>query len=619
MKQFFYAFMVIFAFCACSDDKEEMSEGGIVGSVADKTTGEPVATVGVTLSPGGKSTVTGSDGTFSFTALEPGAYSVGIDKEGYTPNKASVNVKAGEQAAAHLLIERIPAIITADRKVLDFGADASINTLSFNIVNNNYEELAWQIEHNCKWIKKVNPAAGTLKYGATGTIVVVIDRNLLDGGDNKTVLVVKSSNGSSELEVRAVGVERSLPVLNTLAATNVTAMTATLNGEVTHLGEPAYTERGFVYNIESMPTLENSAGKVTVAVTDDRVYTCRLDGLTLGNTYYVRAYAKNSIGTAYSSNDIHFTTAAVPPVLSVQLPTDIDVSAGFAVLHATVKSVGEPAYTERGFVYATLSKPTVEDTKIVATGTGTGAYSATVPDLPLDETLYVRAYAVSQAGTVYSDSSVVLSTMAVLPRVTTGEPEDVDVSAGTATLRGMIISAGEPAYTERGFVYGTMPDPTVYDNKIVANGGGVVTSFSMYTEGLPKGKTYYVRAYATNRAGTAYGEVIAVSTEWVVLSAAGIAVQKTDIGCNDWHSVNTMCENSTLGGYTDWRLPTKEELMTLYTNRNEISGFRNSEYWSSSYSSSYSSYYYYVSFYNGVLREKYKDASYYARCVRSLK
>lgn len=46
--------------------EEEVTTGSISGIVSDKTTGEPIPTVRLTLEPDGTSTVTGSDGSFSF-------------------------------------------------------------------------------------------------------------------------------------------------------------------------------------------------------------------------------------------------------------------------------------------------------------------------------------------------------------------------------------------------------------------------------------------------------------------------------------------------------------------------------------------------------------------------
>lgn len=79
-----------------------------------------------------------------------------------------------------------------------------------------------------------------------------------------------------------------------------------------------------------------------------------------------------------------------------------------------------------------------------------------------------------------------------------------------------------------------------------------------------------------------------------------------------------MCENSTLGGYTDWRLPDKDELMSMYTNKDYIGGFTTGSYWSSSnyYYSSYS--YYYVSFYDGYISYDKNSYNKSGRCVRTI-
>lgn len=620
-------------FCSCSEDiTEEATVGSIAGSVSDRTTGEPVATVNVSISPGGSSTVTGSDGAFSFRNLEEGSYTLTITKEGYKQNSQTVTVRPGDPTSAHLLIERIPAIVTADREVLDFGSNASTNTLSFNIVNPGYVDLEWEIENRCEWITEVKPAKGTLKYGKTEGIVVVIDRGELSEGNNEAVIVVRSSNGSSEVKVTAVGEAKKLPTLNVLEPTNISATTATLNGQIVTSGYPLYTERGFVYSTSSIPSsgVDASLPRVTAPISDKATFSTNIDGLTLGVSYYVRAYAVNSEGTAYSSNQVAFTTVAELATLTVEAATNVDVVTGEATLNGTVVTLGDPAYKERGFVYNTRTNPTVNHNKVVVNGVGTGKYSVDVVGLDIEQIYYVRAYALNEVGDVaYSSNEVTVSTKAILPQVTTMEIEAADLSAGTATLRGTIVSLGEPAYTERGFVYSTMPNPTIYDGtKLIANGKGVPGSFSINAAGLPTTE-YYVRAYATNRGGTVYGEERRVGMKWVDLTAIGLSVQKEDIGYGTWQSVDAMCNNSTLGGYADWRLPNKDELMSLYTNKDYIGGFTTTKptgsdsqthYWSSSYHYSYYySYYYYVSFYDGELDYNHDYYNKSGRCVRTIK
>ena len=47
----------------------------------------------------------------------------------------------------------------------------------------------------------------------------------------------------------------------------------------------------------------------------------------------------------------------------------------------------------------------------------------------------------------------------------------------------------------------------------------------------------------------------------------------------------SLCQSLTLGGYSDWYLPSKLELNELYINRVAIGGFTTNYYWSSSQSS----------------------------------
>lgn len=260
-----------------SDSTEEANTGNIAGSVSDQTTGEPVATVSVTLSPGGKSTVTGSDGSFSFVDLEPEDYTIDIRKEGYNPNSSRIRVTAGQQSQAHLLIERIPAIVTADRTELDFGSDCGVMLLSFNIVNNYYANLEWEVVSSCGWIKNILPPKGSLSHGQTGTIVVQIGREGLQDGDNKTVLVLTTTGvGSTEITVKAVGVAKKIATLNTLETTAIAASSAMVNGEIVDLGYLTYTECGFVYSELQMPMVEQTIQRLTVPITNDGKFSSKV-------------------------------------------------------------------------------------------------------------------------------------------------------------------------------------------------------------------------------------------------------------------------------------------------------------------------------------------------------
>ena len=85
-----------------------------------------------------------------------------------------------------------------------------------------------------------------------------------------------------------------------------------------------------------------------------------------------------------------------------------------------------------------------------------------------------------------------------------------NISGTTATSGGTITDEGSGTITVRGVCWSTTLTPTIADKKTV-NGAGAGTFTSNLTE-LNKATTYYVRAYASNKAGTGYGMVMSFNT-----------------------------------------------------------------------------------------------------------
>jgi hypothetical protein len=84
------------------------------------------------------------------------------------------------------------------------------------------------------------------------------------------------------------------------------------------------------------------------------------------------------------------------------------------------------------------------------------------------------------------------------------------------------------------------------------------------------------------------------------------------LGNHTWKDANYVC--ALLGD--GWRLPTREELHLMYLNKNEIGGFAEACYWSSSEYTNYNAWG--QSFFNGSQYSLRKHAAYYVRAVRSL-
>ena len=277
---------------------------------------------------------------------------------------------------------------------------------------------------------------------------------------------------------------------------------------------------------------------------------------------------------------------------------------------------------EVGFVYATHAQPANGGTKITAS---TNNFSVKITNLA-KATYYVQAYAKNSKGTEYGEERSFQITGQ--PSVTTLPATNVTTT--TATLNGKIDFQGDPPYTERGFVYSNSfqnpsveDDPSATTKRVVS---GTSTDFSANISGLTTETTYYARAYVTNSTATVYGESVnfkpTAIVDYIILPSDGIMVQKNDISSGaNWNAAKSLCEASRIGGYSDWRLPTKGELQTLYNQRNTIGGFSTSQsvswYWSGTQYSTYSSYYA-QDFYDGHVSYWSSSNTYRVRAVRSL-
>lgn len=630
-KLIYFLSIILFTTLLWQGCENDDLPGSIYGTVVDKATGEPIKSAGVELSPGGLKTVTGSEGQFEFTQLTPGNYTLLITKTGYIDFATStVNVLSNETVKCDVQIEKLPPalkVVNDSRQEiseLDFGSSVDDVARSFSLFNDGEESLEWQITTTAEWIKSVSKTEGVLSAGATQSLIVTLDRAKLKSGKNTTTLHISSNNGAKQLTIIATG--PTLATLNTLPATNVKTTTVTLNGEILTDGSPKYSERGFVYSESSMPTFEDCIKKVTSTLTDSKKFSAIITGLTQGKTYYARAYAVNGEKEVYSTNENSFTPSECLAQVTTQAVTDISRSAGRATFNGTIVDSGEPIYTERGFVYATTHNPMVgSDTKVVAAGKGNGEFSANVDNLQLGTIYYVRAYATNEQGIAYGEEKIA-DFNAIMPEVTTVSVEVKDNT--TAYFIGKITNAGDPEYTERGFIYGTIQNPMIDDEEITKEVVAQSSSNQFEKEVTMSGlahEIYYVRAYAKSSAGVSYGAIIRVeASEYLDYIQLPTFIHNgytyrvhPDLGSwMTWQQAMDACDNLTYGGYSDWVLPSKNVLNTMYIHQNEIGGFSSKGYWSSTEYSNGSGYAYYQSFYDGDQGNDYKSDRFLVRCVR---
>ena len=183
------------------------------------------------------------------------------------------------------------------------------------------------------------------------------------------------------------------------------------------------------------------------------------------------------------------------------------VTVNTVVVSGTVTSDGGSEVSVRGVCWSTDQNPTITDYS-VNSGAGLGSFTASINGLEPNTTYYVRAYARNSEGISYGNevtfstgpaSLATLTTLAVSP-----------VKATTAVSGGIITSDGGSQIIARGVCWSTTPEPTTGDGITIGETGS--GAFISYMTGLSPNNTYYVRAYATNSAGTSYGNEVSFLT-----------------------------------------------------------------------------------------------------------
>ncbi|RPA69083.1 hypothetical protein EF405_04535 [Cyclobacteriaceae bacterium YHN15] len=170
---------------------------------------------------------------------------------------------------------------------------------------------------------------------------------------------------------------------------------------------------------------------------------------------------------------------------------------------------GNSPVTARGVVWSTSPNPTIDLPTKTSDGNGTGIFSSNLTDLDENTTYHVRAYATNSEGTAYGNEVVFNTLELTVPTLTTATISNI--SPNSAVSGGNITFDGNSQVTVRGVVWGTSPDPTI-DLPTKTSDGSGTGSFTGNLSDLLDNTTYYVRAYATNEQGTAYGNELIFTT-----------------------------------------------------------------------------------------------------------
>jgi subtilisin len=319
----------------------------------------------------------------------------------------------------------------------------------------------------------------------------------ISGLNSNTTYVVRAAanNGNTHSEGSEVGFTTNSNLgVQTNSASGVGSTTATLNGDLTGLGDSSSSEVWFTYwEKGAKSSTQQWTSKQTLTSTGS--YSAGVSGLNPNTTYVVQAAANNG-DTHTSGIQIQFTTNKE---LAVQTNTATNVGSTSTTLNGDLTGLGDSSSSEVWFTYWEKgAKSSTQQWTSKQTLTSTGSFSANVSGLSPNTTYVVQAAA--NNGDTHTNGNQIEFTSNSELNVETKSA--TNVGSNSATLNGELTGLGNSGSSEVWFTYwekGAKSSTQQWTSKQSVSSTGI---YDADVSGLESGTTYVVKA-ATNN-GEAY-------------------------------------------------------------------------------------------------------------------